>query len=58
MKADSVVYCTVILFVLAQAQYVPKKGFAPDARKAVKIAEAVSIPVYGKNKSNPNRPLA
>ena len=29
--------------------YVPKAGFVPDATTAIKIAEAVWLPVYGKS---------
>jgi hypothetical protein len=43
--------------VLAQAQYAPKDGFVPDAKTAVKIAEAVLIPVYGENKIESERPF-
>lgn len=28
----------------------PKDGFVPDAKTAVKVAEAVLIPVYGEKK--------
>ncbi len=27
--------------------YVPKEGFVPDAKTAIRIAEAVWIPIYG-----------
>jgi len=29
--------------------YIPKEGFVPNAKTAIKIAEAVWIPIYGKN---------
>jgi len=29
--------------------YIPKEGFVPDAKTAIKIAEAVWIPIYGQN---------
>jgi hypothetical protein len=57
MKAHSVAYCTVLLSFLAQAQYVPKDGFVPDAKTAVKIAEAVLIPVYGEKQVESERPF-
>jgi hypothetical protein len=42
----------------AQAQsYTPKDGFGPDPITAVKIAEAVLIPVYGKEKIESERPF-
>jgi hypothetical protein len=35
----------------------PKNGFVPDANTAVKIAEAVLIPVYGEKKISGERPF-
>jgi hypothetical protein len=35
----------------------PKDGFVPNAETAVKIAEAVLIPVYGEKKINEERPF-
>jgi hypothetical protein len=32
--------------------YVPKKGFVPDEETAIKIAEAIWLPIYGKNVLN------
>jgi hypothetical protein len=43
---------------VANAQsYAPKEGFVPDSTTAVKIAEAVLIPVYGKEKVESERPF-
>jgi hypothetical protein len=35
----------------------PKDGFVPNAETAVKIAEAVLIPVYGEKKISEERPF-
>ena len=37
--------------------YTPPKGFVPDAATAVKIAEAVLIPVYGERQIESERPF-
>jgi NTF2 fold immunity protein len=51
--AFQVAFC---LFALGQS-YVPKGGFVPDPATAVKIAEAVLIPVYGQEKIEAERPF-
>jgi hypothetical protein len=33
--------------VAGEATYVPKQGFVPDQTTAVRIAEAVLVPIYG-----------
>ncbi len=35
----------------------PKDGFVPDSMTAIKVAEAVLIPVYGKDKIDSERPF-
>jgi hypothetical protein len=58
MKLHRAMSCCVILIAASQAQsYVPKEGFVPDSATAVKIAEAVLIPVYGKKKIESERPF-
>jgi len=37
--------------------FTPKDGFVPNAETAVKIAEAVLIPVYGENQVLSERPF-
>ncbi|PYX86037.1 MAG: hypothetical protein DMG68_16570 [Acidobacteria bacterium] len=50
--------CTVFLLSLAQAQSrAPKEGLVPDSIPAVKIAEAVLVPVYRKDKIESERPF-
>ena len=58
MKMHRAIFCTVILLTAAKAQsYTPKDGFVPDSTTAVKVAEAVLIPVYGKEKIESERPF-
>ena len=42
---------------MAGQGYKPKSGYVPDSRTAVKIAEAVLIPVYGEKQVESERPL-
>ena len=35
----------------------PEKGFVPDSETAVKIAEAVLVPVYGRQKIESEKPF-
>jgi hypothetical protein len=37
--------------------YKPKEGYVPDAITAIKIAEAVLIPIYGEKQINSEKPL-
>jgi len=58
MKSLRAISCAVLLFTVARAQsYAPKSGFVPNSTTAVKIAEAVLIPVYGKEKIESERPF-
>jgi len=41
----------------ASASFKPKDGFVPDAKTAVKIAEAVLVPVYGEKQIESERPF-
>ncbi len=41
----------------AKESYIPKEGYAPDAKTAIKIAEAVLVPIYGKKTINCEKPL-
>jgi hypothetical protein len=41
----------------SQTSYKPKDGFVPNAETAVKIAEAVLIPVYGEKHIFSERPF-
>ena len=58
MKPHRAICCAVLLLAVAQAQSsAPKDGFVPDSITAVKIAEAVLTPVYGKEKVESERPF-
>ena len=58
MKSRLAIRCAVLLVAAAQAQsFTPKGGFVPDSITAVKIAEAVLIPVYGKELVESERPF-
>jgi hypothetical protein len=50
--------CITSLGVGANAQsFAPRDGFVPDSATAVKIAEAVLVPVYGREKIESEYPL-
>lgn len=53
------VLCLTLLFVpLVFGQgYPPKEGYVPDSDTAVRIAEAVLIPIYGKRQIESERPF-
>src|SRR5258706_3587276 len=58
MKTHRVTSCIVVLLTAANAQsYTPKDGFVPDSTTAVRVAEAVLFPVYGKEKIESERPF-
>jgi hypothetical protein len=58
MKTHQAISCIVVLLAAANAQsYAPKDGFVPDSTTAVTIAEAVLVPVYGKEKVESERPF-
>jgi hypothetical protein len=61
MKICAVVCSSLVLAagVLCQSApgYRPKTGFVPDSKTAVAIAEAVLIPVYGKEHIESERPF-
>ena len=58
MDLPQVACGAAVLLCLAKAQsYVPKGGFVPDSTTAAKIAEAVLISVYGREKFESERPF-
>lgn len=58
MKICAALSCTFLIATLAFAQdFRPKEGFVPDVSTAVKIAEAVLIPVYGKKQIESEEPF-
>lgn len=40
-----------------EPRFVPKEGFVPDAKTAIRIAEAVWAPIYGTESIERQRPL-
>ena len=58
MKTWALFVCSFFLIVLSSAQgYRPKSGYVPDSATAVKIAEAVLVPVYGEKQTLAERPF-
>jgi hypothetical protein len=56
-----VVFCIVaVSVILASASqkhsYVPPKGFVPDEKTAIRIAEAVWSPIYGEEEIRREKP--
>ncbi len=47
----------VIGQIALQKGFIPKNGFVPDERTAIAIAEAVLVPIYGKEQINSEKPL-
>lgn len=42
-----VLFTFALTAVAAESSYMPKNGYVPDKATAVKIAEAVLVPIYG-----------
>ncbi|HEY4842678.1 MAG TPA: NTF2 fold immunity protein [Terriglobales bacterium] len=58
MRIFVVLAFSLWLVVLALAQnYQPKDGYVPDSTTAVRIAEAVLVPVYGKKQIASEEPF-
>ncbi len=61
MRIHAVLFSTLLLTVTTLGQtaasYKPPSGFVPDSKTAVAIAEAVLIPVYGKEHIEGERPF-
>jgi NTF2 fold immunity protein len=60
MIAITVLVCTVLLpcdVWPQQHSYVPKDGFVPNEKTAIRIAEAVFDPIYGEDLLNSEGPL-
>ena len=55
----SVVLTLAAIAVAQQKKHsvVPKNGFVPDEKTAIRIAEAVWTPIYGEEKLNAERPF-
>ena len=61
MRIHAVLFSILLLTVAALCQtaasYKPTSGFVPDSKTAIAIAEAVLIPVYGKEHIEGERPF-
>jgi NTF2 fold immunity protein len=58
MKNRAILACTCLLACELVGQgYKPKSGYVPDSVTAVRIAEAVLIPVYGEKQIESERPF-
>jgi hypothetical protein len=57
MKACITICSSLFVISLACGQVSPKEGFVPDSDTAIKIAEAVLVPVYGKTKVDSEKPF-
>jgi hypothetical protein len=58
MNIARVACCAAVLLSVAKGQgYTPNEGFVPDKATAVRIAEAVLIPVYGEKQIESERPF-
>jgi NTF2 fold immunity protein len=47
---------SIVTLALGQ-NFLPKEGYVPDSTTAVKIAEAVLVPVYGKKQIDSEQPF-
>jgi hypothetical protein len=58
MKTTILLLCCIALGTFSSSQGLPpRSGYVPDSATAVKIAEAVLIPVYGKERIESERPF-
>jgi NTF2 fold immunity protein of polymorphic toxin system component len=58
MKALSILCLSIVIVSFAMAQGIqPKEGFVPNQETAIRIAEAVLIPIYGKDRLESERPF-
>jgi len=58
MKSSAILACQVILVTFGLGQsYAPSAGYVPDSATAIKIAEAVLVPIYGQKQIESERPF-
>jgi hypothetical protein len=58
MKTLTACSCALIIVTFALGQgYKPPSGYVPDSATAVRIAEAVLVPIYGKEHIESERPF-
>lgn len=59
---STIVICFILISSMSfskagQESYVPKEGFVPNEETAIRIAEAIWIPIYGKAKIESEKPF-
>ena len=57
MRITVVVSCLFLAAASFGQDAIPKKGYVPDSATALRVAEAVLIPVYGQDKIESQRPF-
>jgi hypothetical protein len=58
MRISATLCCLFLAATTLGQDAVPKKGYVPDSATAIKIAEAVLIPVYGQGKFESQKPFS
>jgi NTF2 fold immunity protein len=58
MRTGAIVLCAVLFASAFGKGYKPELGYVPDSKTAVRIAEAVLIPVYGEKQVESEKPFA
>jgi NTF2 fold immunity protein len=57
MRATTFLFCLFLAAASFGQDVIPKTGYVPDSATALKVAEAVLIPVYGQAKIESQRPF-
>ena len=58
MNIVRIACCAAVFLAVVQGQgYTPNEGFVPDKATAIRIAEAVLMPVYGEKQIESERPF-
>jgi hypothetical protein len=57
MRITTVLFCLFLAAASFGQDAIPKQGYVPDSATALKVAEAVLIPVYGQAKIESQRPF-
>jgi hypothetical protein len=56
MKSFAILVCTLVFAALSLGQG-PPAGYVPDSKTAVRVAEAVLMPVYGEKRIESEEPF-